>query len=82
MCEVIVNLWMGRTGVMFRSLSTWDLSWINLGINGVEYCWKVASVGEVAVAIGSLLNGWSLQLNCGRVLHEAFIVPVLMHGRQ
>ena len=47
------------------------------GTDEEEYSRKVASGRRVAGAIRSLVNAWSLQLDCARVLHESLLVPVL-----
>ena len=41
---------------------------------------KVVSERKVAGAIRSLVNAKGLQLECGRGLHEALLVPVLLYG--
>ena len=43
---------------------------------------KVASGGREAGVIRSLVNAMSLQLECTRVLHESFLVTVLMYGSE
>ena len=43
---------------------------------------KVASGRRVAAAIRSLINARSLQSECGRVLHESLLVPVLTYGSE
>ena len=37
---------------------------------------------KAPVAIRSLVNGRSPQLECARVLHEALLVPVPMYGSE
>ena len=39
---------------------------------------KVESGRKVAGAIRSLVNDKGMQLECARVLHEGFLVPVLL----
>ena len=41
---------------------------------------KVQSRRRVAVAIRSLVNARSLQVECIRVLHESLLVPILTYG--
>ena len=43
---------------------------------------KVAYERRVAGAIRSLVNARELQLECGRVLHETLLAPVLMYGSE
>ena len=43
---------------------------------------KVVSGRRVAGVIRSLDNAWSLQLECGRVLHESLLVPVIAYGSE
>ena len=43
---------------------------------------KVTSGRRVAIAIRSLVNAWSLHLECARVLHESLLVPVLTYGSE
>ena len=50
------------------------------GADDAECCWKVASDRKVAGTIRSLVNVRGLQLECARVLHEEFPVPVLLYG--
>ena len=50
------------------------------GTDGAECNRKVASGKGVACAIRSLVNGWDLQLECARVLHETLLVLVLMYS--
>ena len=52
------------------------------GTDGAECSMKVASGRRVAGAIRSLVNARDLQLECGRVLHETLLVPVLMYGSE
>ena len=47
------------------------------GTDEAECNRKVASGRRVAGVIRSLVNARSLQLDCARVLHESFLVPVL-----
>ena len=48
----------------------------------VECSRKVVSGRRVAGAIRSLVNAWSLQLECARVLHESLLVSILMYGSE
>ena len=50
------------------------------GTDEAECSRKVASGRRVAGAIRSLVNARSLQLECGKVLHESLLVSVLMYG--
>ena len=43
---------------------------------------KVVSRRRVAGAIRSMVNARSLHLECARVLHELFGVPVLTYGSE
>ena len=43
-----------------------------------ERCRNEASEGRVAGAIRSLVNTMGLQLECVRVLHEAYLIPALL----
>ena len=43
---------------------------------------KVAGGRRVAGAIRSLVNARSLQLECDRVLHDSFLLPVLTYGSE
>ena len=47
------------------------------GIDEAECSRKVASERRVADAIRSLVNAWSLQFECAKVLLESLLVPVL-----
>ena len=42
----------------------------------------MASGRRAAGAFRFLVNAWDLQLECARVLHEIFLVPVLMYDRR
>ena len=42
----------------------------------------MANGSRIAGAIRSLVNARDLQLECARVLHETFLVPVLMYGNE
>ena len=52
------------------------------GTDEAELSRKVTSGMKVAVAIRSLVNARSLQLECARVLHESLLMPVLMCGSE
>ena len=52
------------------------------GTDEARCCRKVASGRRVTGAIRSLVNASDLQLECVRVLHETFLVPVLMYGSE
>ena len=52
------------------------------GAGVAECCRKVMSRRKVADAIGSLINGKGVQLECTRVLSEALVVSVLLYGRE
>ena len=61
---------------MSRNLNTWDAFSMNQ-VQMRQCSRKVASGRKVSVAIRSLVNARSLQLECARVLHESLLVPVL-----
>ena len=66
---------------MSRNLNIWgDLD--ESGADGAECSRKVASGRRDAGAIRSLFNARSLQLECGRVLHESLLVPVIAYGSE
>ena len=50
--------------------------------DGAECSRKVENGRRVVGAIRSLINISGLQLECDRVLHETFLVPVLMYGSE
>ena len=50
------------------------------GTDDAKCCRKVASGRRVAGAIRSLITARSLQLEFARILHEIFLVHVLMYG--
>ena len=50
------------------------------GTDEAECSRKPMSERRVAGAIKSLVNAWSLQLECARVLHESLLLPVLKYG--
>ena len=52
------------------------------GTDGGECSRKVASGRRVAGAIRSLVNARDLQLQCARILHETFLVPILMYDNE
>ena len=52
------------------------------GADGAECSRKVASRRTVAGAIRSLVNAKDLQVQCARVLHETWLVPVVMFGSE
>ena len=52
------------------------------GTAGAECSREVVSGRRVAGAIRSLINARDFQLECARVLHETFLVPVLMYGSE
>ena len=66
---------------MSRNLNIWDVFWTNKVQmrQSVVGRWRVG--GGVAGAIRSLVNAWSLQLECARLLHESLLVPVLTCGQ-
>ena len=45
------------------------------GTDGAEY-------SRVAGAIRSLVNGWDMQIEFARVLHETLLVPVPTYGSE
>ena len=63
---------------MSQNLNTWDVL-DESGTDETECSRKVASGRKVADAIRSLVNTWSLQLECAIVLHESLLVPVLTY---
>ena len=52
------------------------------GTDGAECSRKVASGRRVAGAIRSLVNAKYLQIECARVLHETWFIPVLMYDSE
>ena len=52
------------------------------GIEWAECSRKVASVRRVASVIRSLVNARDLQIECARILHKTFLVPVLTFGTE
>ena len=48
------------------------------GTYDAERCRNEASEGRVAGAIRPVVNTMGLQLECVRVLHEAFLIPALL----
>ena len=50
------------------------------GTDNGECCRKVASGRKFAFVIRSLVNVRGLQLQCARMLHKGFLVPVLFYG--
>ena len=50
--------------------------------DGAECSRKMASGRTIAGAIRSLVNVKDLHLECASVLHETFLVPVLMYGNE
>ena len=52
------------------------------GSDDAECSRKAASGRRVAGAIKSLVNARDLQLECHRVLHETFLVPVRTYGSE
>ena len=52
------------------------------GTDWVECSRKVTSGRRVAGAISSLVNARDLLFECGRVLHETLLLPVLMYGSE
>ena len=52
------------------------------GTDEAECSRKVASRRRVIGATRSLVNAYSLQLECAKVLHESLLVPLLTHGRE
>ena len=50
------------------------------GRDGEDCSNKVTSGRRVAGAIRFLVNARNLQLECARVLHETFLVPILVYG--
>ena len=53
---------------------------VESGTDGAECNRMVASGRRVAGAIWSLVNARDLQLQYAKVLHETFLVTVLMYG--
>ena len=66
---------------MSLNSNIWDAFWTNQG-DGAECCRKVASGRRVPRAIMSLVSARDLQLQRVRVVHEAFLVPVVMYGSE
>ena len=52
------------------------------GTDEAECIRKAMSGRRVADVIRSLVNARSVQLECGRLLHESLLVPVLMYGNK
>ena len=48
----------------------------------IECYRKVVSGRKSAGTIRSLVNFWSLQLDCGKVLYETLLMPVLVYGSE
>ena len=72
---------MGYNWRMFQSFSMQGVCWMNQS-DGVECSTKEVSERKVASVIRSLVNARTLQLESARVLHESFLVPVLLYGRR
>ena len=53
-----------------------------LGTDDAECCRMVANGKKVAGAIRSLVNARGLKLECGRVLLEESLVPVILYGSE
>ena len=47
-----------------------------------EWCKKVVSRRKVVGTIRSLVNARNLQLECGRVLHEVMLMPILLFSSE
>ena len=76
-CEVCVD------GVRLENVSKFNYLGCVLDESGrdeEECSRKVASGRRVAGTIRSLVNARSLRVECARVLHESFLVPVLTYG--
>ena len=52
------------------------------GTDQAVCCRKLVSGRRVAGAIRSLVNAGGLQLECARVWHKSFFVPVHMYGSE
>ena len=52
------------------------------GTDEAECSSKVASGRRAAGTIRSLVNAFSLQLQCAKILHESLLVPVLKYGSE
>ena len=52
------------------------------GIDDVECRRKVAIGKKAASAIRSLVNAWSLHIQCASELHEGLLVPVLLYDSE
>ena len=75
-CEVLVD------GIRLEHVSEFKYLGSVLdesGTDGAECSRKLASGRRVAGALMFLVNVRYLQLECGRVLHETLLVPVLMY---
>ena len=57
---------------MSQNLNIWNMFRMN----------QVQMRQSVVGAIRFLVNARVLQLECARILHEAFFVPVLMYGNE
>ena len=78
-CEVCVD------GMRLEHLSEFKYLGYDLneaGTDEAECRRKVASGRRVAGTIRSMVNSRSLELECGRVLHEPFLVPAFMYGKE
>ena len=75
-------MWIGCDGGMCRSSNTWGVFWVNQLHMRQNIVGRWASGRRVASAIRSLVIGRCLQLECARVLHETFLVPVLTCGSE
>ena len=59
----------GHNWSMHQSLNTCGVLWMN-------------HVQMVPNVVGSLVKARSFQLECGRVLHKALLVPILLYGSE
>ena len=78
-CEVCVN------GMRLEHMSEFKYFGCVLNEIGTEekICrMKMASGRRVAGAFMSLVNAWSLQYDCAKVLHESLLVPALIYGSE
>ena len=72
-------------GIRLEQVSEFKYFGCTLNESGAEVsecCRKIVSVWKIAGAIRSLVNAMGLQLQCERVLHETFLVPILLYNSE
>ena len=79
---MLMTWWMGCGWNMCQKFKYLECVLDESGIYSTEWCKKVVSRRKVVGTIRSLVNARNLQLECGRVLHEVMLMPILLFSSE